>query len=89
MDQVIDIAGRRVLDCAPIPVVQTEQQGRDLVGAALGQRCDWALVPVARLAPDFFRLGTGLAGEIVQKFANYAIGLAVIGDIEAHLAKSG
>jgi hypothetical protein len=88
MDQVIEIAGRRVLDCGDGPVVETEQQGRDLVGAALIQRCDWALVPIARLAPDFFRLATGLAGEVVQKFANYDIGLAVMGDIGACLEKS-
>lgn len=85
---MIAIAGHRVLDCGTTPLVQTEQQGRDLVGEALSQGCDWVLVPAARLAPDFFRLGTGLAGAIVQKFANYNIGLTVIGDIETYLTKS-
>ena len=32
------------------------------------------------LAPDFFRLGTGLAGEILQKFSNYRVRCAIIGD---------
>ena len=30
--------------------------------------------------PDFFELRTGLAGEILQKFATYHIKLAIVGD---------
>lgn len=30
--------------------------------------------------PDFFKLYTGLAGEILQKYANYQVKLAIVGD---------
>lgn len=49
---------------------------------------DWLAVPVARLDPAFFDLRSGLAGELVQKCANYRIGLAVVGDISGHVASS-
>lgn len=32
------------------------------------------------IAPSFFRLSTGLAGEILQKFSNYRVRAAVVGD---------
>lgn len=32
--------------------------------------------------PSFFDLRTGLAGEILQKFVNYNIQLAIVGDFE-------
>jgi hypothetical protein len=32
--------------------------------------------------PNFFDLRTGLAGEILQKFVNYSIQLAIVGDFE-------
>lgn len=33
-----------------------------------------------QLSPDFFNLKTGLAGEILQKFSNYRMQLAIVGD---------
>lgn len=32
------------------------------------------------IAPEFFDLKTGLAGAILQKFVNYSIPLAIVGD---------
>jgi len=39
------------------------------------------------LTEDFFRLSTGLAGEIVQKFVNYGYRVAIIGDFSAYTSK--
>ena len=36
------------------------------------------------LTEDFFRLSTGLAGEIVQKFVNYGYRVAIIGDFSTY-----
>ncbi|MDR1563340.1 MAG: DUF4180 domain-containing protein [Oscillospiraceae bacterium] len=36
---------------------------------------------------DFFKLSTGLAGEIVQKFVNYNCRLAIIGDFSSYTSK--
>lgn len=37
--------------------------------------------------PDFFKLRTGLAGEILQKFVNYKVCLAIIGDFSKYQSK--
>ena len=39
------------------------------------------------IAEDFFRLSTGLAGEILQKFINYQIKLAIVGDFSGYTSK--
>jgi len=38
------------------------------------------IIHSATLSSDFFDLRTGLAGEILQKFSNYRMKLAIIGD---------
>ena len=40
------------------------------------------------LHDNFFDLKTGLAGEILQKFSNYRMRLAVIGDFSKYKSKS-
>lgn len=60
----------------------------DLIGAAWGDGVAWVGVPADRLPGDFFTLSTGVAGEIAQKFTNYRIGLAVVGDVSRHTAAS-
>jgi len=37
--------------------------------------------------PDFFKLATGLAGEVLQKFVNYKIKLAIVGDFSKYQSK--
>jgi Domain of unknown function (DUF4180) len=46
------------------------------------------MVPVERLPDEFFDLRTGLVGQIAQKFVNYRLRLAIVGDISRHLTAS-
>jgi hypothetical protein len=84
-----DVAGERVLiiDDA-FPAVRDARGGRDLIEAALNAGATLIAVPAARLDAEFFRLRSGLAGEILQKAANYRLKFAVIGDIAEHIAAS-
>lgn len=85
---VVERRGVPVLVCgADGPPLASTQDALDLIGAAFS-RADVVAVPVARLDERFFTLRTGLAGEIMQKFTNYRVRLAVVGDISAHLAAS-
>lgn len=88
--QTIDtLHGVRVLHCAPDgPVLDGESAALDLIGDALGQDAALVAVPVERIAEDFFRLSSGVAGAVVQKFVNYRLRLAVLGDISGHVARS-
>ncbi|ASO21852.1 hypothetical protein FHR81_003502 [Actinoalloteichus hoggarensis] len=87
-DELEQRAGVSVLVCDPEgPTVATVQDALDLVGAVfLGARA--VAVPAGRLDEAFYTLSTGFAGEVMQKFVNYDLRLAVIGDISAHLAAS-
>ncbi|NEA36831.1 DUF4180 domain-containing protein [Streptomyces sp. SID13031] len=51
-------------------------------------QAEWVVVPVELLPAEFFRLGSGVAGGIVQKFVTYQMGLVVLGDVSAHEAAS-
>ncbi len=39
------------------------------------------------ISEDFFKLSTGLAGEILQKFVNYRVRLAIVGDFSRYTSK--
>ncbi|WP_033820240.1 DUF4180 domain-containing protein [Kitasatospora sp. MBT63] len=82
-----ELHGTPVLLCAPDgPPLAGEQDALDLIGEAFGLGAHWVAVPAGRLPDDFFRLRTGLAGRIVQKFATYRLGFAVLGDVSRHTA---
>lgn len=87
-DVMQERAGVPVLMCDPAgPQVATMQDALDLIGAAfLG--AEVVAVPASRLDERFFSLGTRFAGEVMQKFVNYRLRLAIIGDISRHLAAS-
>ncbi|MFD8322097.1 DUF4180 domain-containing protein [Kitasatospora purpeofusca] len=71
------------------PVVRAPADGMDLLGEAFAQDAEWLVVPAARFGAEFFTLGTRLAGEVTQKFAQYRVGLAVVGDLSAYTGASG
>jgi hypothetical protein len=70
------------------PRLQSDSDAVDLIGKAIEHGADVVLLPVARLTDDFFVLRTRLAGEVIQKFVNYRLRLAIVGDISQHLAES-
>ncbi|HKD97424.1 MAG TPA: DUF4180 domain-containing protein [Micromonosporaceae bacterium] len=88
-DVLVRRHGVAVLECAADgPPLATDADATDLVGTALGAGVEMVAVPVARLAPEFFTLASGVAGILLQKLVTYRLRLAVVGDIGAHLATS-
>ena len=49
--------------------------------------CDKIAISKSAVAEDFFVLSTGIAGEILQKFVNYRVKLAIIGDFSRYTSK--
>lgn len=58
--------------------LQSERDALDLVAACGENGTENLLLPAECLSPDFFRLGTGLAGAVLLKFSNYHIRCAVV-----------
>lgn len=61
-------------------VVGSAEEALQVLGDAYYSGFDSVMLRVEQLNPDFFDLSTGLAGEIVQKFAQYRMGLIIVGD---------
>ena len=60
----------------------------DLIAAAFYEdSCTAVILNKEAVAADFFVLRTGLAGGILQKFTNYRMRLALIGDFSAYTSK--
>ena len=70
------------------PVIVDGHGAVDVIGETWGEAADLLVIPVERLAPEFFVLSTGIAGEVLQKFVTYGCRLAIVGDIDAHLESS-
>lgn len=84
-----DIHSDHVLICdADGPKLCNARDANDLLSTAFEHNATLVAIPVERLSDDFFRLGTRLAGEVVQKFVNYNVRLAIVGDITQHIAGS-
>ncbi|MBX3529479.1 MAG: DUF4180 domain-containing protein [Rhizobiaceae bacterium] len=78
---------------AGLTVLELPDQGGplgalDIIGETYGQGVDWVAIPASRLPADFFSLRSGVLGEFTQKFVNYGLRLAVIGDVSAHIEAS-
>jgi hypothetical protein len=50
--------------------------------------CDRIILNKAAIREDFFDLSTKLAGEILQKFINYHVKIAIVGDFSGYSSKS-
>jgi len=85
---VESLAGVPVLACDPTGPVLDEQGALDLIGDAVHRGCEWVAVPVSRCPDDFFSLRSGVLGAVTQKFVNYQLRLAVVGDVSQQVARS-
>ncbi|MDQ0376418.1 DUF4180 domain-containing protein [Amycolatopsis thermophila] len=89
VDTITEISGVRTFRCAPEgPRIATEADALDLVGRLYWDEVELIVLPVERLAPEFFELSTGVAGAITQKLLNYGFRLAILGDIAPFTAGS-
>lgn len=69
-------------------IIATTEDGLDLLGNLYFQGFDKIIIHQKNITPDFFDLKTGIAGEILQKFSNYRVQLAIIGDFKQYTSKS-
>jgi hypothetical protein len=68
--------------------INLTQDAIDLIAETSSNNCNRIIIREANLHKDFFNLKTGLAGDILQKFSNYGVRLAIIGDFDKYNSKS-
>lgn len=87
--QVQSVGAVRAFVCtAEGPRLNAERDATDLLGEVFGLGVHVVVIPTARLGPDFLRLKTRVAGEVLQKFITYGFRVAIVGDIAAAVAAS-
>ena len=70
-------------------LLSTAQDALDLIADIHYQySCNRTILNQQSISPDFFDLKTGLAGEILQKFTNYRMGLGIVGEFASYNSKS-
>lgn len=70
-------------------VIEDVQSALDLMATVQYEAdCDRIIINKSLLSESFFDLKTRLAGEILQKFINYRVKIAVVGDFSVYSSQS-
>lgn len=69
-------------------VLSTLEDGLDLLGNLYYQGFDKIILHQKHITPAFFNLKTKLAGDILQKFTQYQMPLAIVGEFSTYNSNS-
>ncbi|WP_293300214.1 DUF4180 domain-containing protein [Pedobacter sp. UBA4863] len=69
-------------------VISKIEDGVDLIGNVYYQGYDNVIMHEQNITPEFFDLSTKMAGEILQKFSNYKMRLAIVGNFSNYQSQS-
>lgn len=69
-------------------IINTAEDGLDLLGNLYYQGFDNIILNEKNITSDFFDLKNRMAGEILQKFSNYRVRLAIVGDFSKYKSNS-
>ncbi len=69
-------------------IISEVQDALDIMADCSYQGAEKIIFYEKNLHPDFFDLKTKLAGDILQKFSNYRMCMAIIGDFSKYTSKS-
>jgi hypothetical protein len=79
--QIVEKNNNKYIRLNPVGnLIQTESDGLELISLCSEYGTNLLLIPAERLSDEFFRLSTGLAGAIVQKFVQYGVKAAIVLD---------
>ncbi len=69
-------------------LIEKAEDGLDLLGTVYYQGFDRMIIHAKNITQDFFDLKNGMAGEMLQKFSNYRMRLAIVGNFSTYTGKS-
>ena len=82
------INGNIVIVDSDVPILFNGESALDfVVNIGYEHGCHNIAVYKSAITEDFFKLSTGIAGEVVQKFVNYGFRFAIIGDFSGYVSK--
>jgi hypothetical protein len=69
-------------------LISDSQAALDLIMTVKYEKdCSRIVLDKKAISEEFFRLSSGIAGEVLQKFINYHTKLAIIGDFSKYTSK--
>jgi hypothetical protein len=87
--ELIDINGTFIAELISDSVeINNAQDALEIMANCSYQGISKIIIHEINVSPDFFELKTGIAGEILQKFSNYNIELAIVGNFSKYTSKS-
>lgn len=69
-------------------LINNHEEALQLIVDLYYQDFDRMIIHEKNITPGFFDLKTGIAGDVLQKFSNYKMRLAVIGEFTKYPGKS-
>ncbi len=69
-------------------ILRSTEDGVDLLGNLYFQGFDCIVIDQKNIVIEFFNLSSGIAGDILQKFSNYQVRLAIVGDFSSYTSSS-
>jgi len=89
----IDIVKQNNVDIAIVSnsgiLINDVQSALDFIATVQYESsCNRVILSKSAVCEDFFHLSTKLAGEILQKFVNYDVKIAFVGDFSVYSSKS-
>ncbi|WP_449439652.1 DUF4180 domain-containing protein [Pedobacter steynii] len=69
-------------------LIKNPEEGLQLLADLYYQNFDKIILKEQNICAEFFDLKSGIAGEILQKFSNYRMPLAIVGDFSKYQSKS-
>ncbi len=77
--RVIEYNNKNLVECLSVPrALSTEQDALDLIAVCGENDTNLLILHAAVLSDDFFKLRTGIAGQMLQKFINYHVTVAAV-----------
>lgn len=85
----ITVKGKGIAVLQADKILITDQQSALDLAMTLQyeNQCNRIIISKENIAEDFFKLSTGFAGEILQKFINYHIKFAIVGNFSIYTSK--
>ena len=87
--KIIEVNNRKIAVVnSELPIISDGQSALEfLMNIGYEHNCRSIAVNREAFVEDFYKLSTGVAGEVAQKIVNYRYRLAIIGDFSAYTSK--
>ena len=87
--EIIQLNGIKITEVISEDIlIKNTQDALDLMVNSINLGSRKIIIKEKNIIPAFFDLKTGVAGEILQKFSNYDVQLAIVGDFSKYTSKS-